>query len=68
MKPQTLVSNACDALFHHLWWLPLWNRSAFLACPVSWFCNHSRRFDQWFWQPADDVEAILRGEPTEVAS
>lgn len=43
-----LVELPC-AVLHRLWWLPIWNQSALLACPISWLTSHSVRFRHWFW-------------------
>lgn len=43
-----LIELPC-AVLHRMWWVPLWNRSAFLSCPVSWMCNHSDQFRTWYW-------------------
>jgi hypothetical protein len=44
-----LLGAVCWVL-HRLWWLPIWNRSALLACPIAWACSRSLRFDRWYWQ------------------
>ncbi len=43
-----LVEKACS-MFHSTWWIPGWNRSVFLSCPISWLTRRSARFDRWFW-------------------
>lgn len=37
-------------ILHRLWWVPLWNRSYLLSCPIGWLTSHSTRFRHWFWE------------------
>lgn len=44
-----LVELPCVVL-HRMWWVPGWNRSAWLGCPLA--AAHSRypRFAHWYWK------------------
>lgn len=44
-----LVQAPCVVL-HRMWWIPGWNRSAWLTCPIAQLCHHSPRFNNWFWE------------------
>lgn len=59
---RALIEAPCW-LFHRLWWVPLWNQSHFLVCPISWACHHSKRFDRWFWNEAHRAPGDMRKEP-----
>jgi hypothetical protein len=47
-----IVIAPCPVL-HRLWWVPIWNRSAFLSCPASWACNRWDWFRRWYWEEDD---------------
>lgn len=46
---RTLVELPCMIL-HRTWWIPIWNRSATLTCPISVACSKSPRFADWYFQ------------------
>lgn len=46
----TAVVNLPCVVLHRLWWVPVWNRSYFLSCPVAWACSRSKRFAEWYWE------------------
>lgn len=38
-------------ILHRLWWVPVWNRSAFLACPLVVLTSHRHpRIAAWYWK------------------
>ena len=41
--------NLLCLVLHRMWWVPLWNRSLFLACPGAWLASRSARFRRWYW-------------------
>lgn len=43
-------------VLHRLWWLPIWNRSALLTCPIAWACRRSERFAAWFWHACGEED------------
>jgi hypothetical protein len=36
-------------LLHRMWSVPVWNRSVFLNCPITWACHRFPRFERWYW-------------------
>jgi len=40
--------------FHRTYRIPIWNRSVFLSCPITWACNRFPRFDDWYWKSTMD--------------
>lgn len=49
---RTLIERLCVP-FHYTWWVPVWNRSYLLSCPVGWLSRHSPIFRRWFWDIDD---------------
>jgi len=43
-----LLDRVCK-LLHYTWGIPVWNRSVFLTCPITWACHRSDRFERWYW-------------------
>lgn len=57
---EAVIEAPCWVL-HRLWWLPIWNRSLLLNCPIAWACNRSARFAAWYWQlPITDFQKGAR--------
>lgn len=44
-----LIEQPCWVL-HRLWWLPVWNRSLLLCCPIQWACSKFPKFERWYWK------------------
>lgn len=52
-----LVEVPCVVL-HRLWWVPYWNQSLFLCCPIQAMCSRSPKFAAWYWE----TNNLVKGE------